>query len=145
MIRRTKIVATLGPASLERDILAGMIRAGLDVARLNTSHGDLDSHVRAVALVREVSAAEKRHVAVLMDLGGPKIRTGATPEGLPLILETGSTLTLTGPSAEACTPGRVSIDYTRLREDVAPGRTRGPLERIARALFPSAHRHRLGQ
>ena len=120
-MRRTKIVATLGPASLEREVLAAMIRAGLDVARLNTSHGDLDSHVRAVALVREVAAAENRHIAVLMDLGGPKIRTGGTLDGLPLILEKGATLTLTGPAPEPCTPTRVSIDYPRLREDVSPG------------------------
>lgn len=81
MRRRTKIVATLGPASDDPVVLAAMLRAGVDVVRLNLSHGTLDDHVQRVATVRRVAAAEGRVVAVLADLPGPKIRARPFPDG----------------------------------------------------------------
>jgi pyruvate kinase len=78
-MRRAKIVCTLGPASLHPETIAAMIRAGMDVVRLNTSHGTLESHSEAVALVREVAGHIGKPVAVLMDLAGPKLRTGERP------------------------------------------------------------------
>lgn len=81
MARRTKIVATLGPASDDPRVLAGMFRAGVDVVRLNLSHGDLDDHRRRLQAVRAVAAAEGRVVAVLADLPGPKIRARGFPPG----------------------------------------------------------------
>src|SRR5665213_1520807 len=74
--RRTKIVCTLGPASSREETIAAMIRAGMDVARLNTSHGTLAEHAEVIASVRKVAAAEGRSIAILMDLAGPKLRTG---------------------------------------------------------------------
>ena len=72
--RRTKIVATLGPASSSPEVLEQLILAGLDVARLNFSHGTPDDHKARAALVRELAAKHGRHVALLGDLQGPKIR-----------------------------------------------------------------------
>lgn len=119
-IRKTKIVATIGPASFDREVLRRMIRAGMDVARLNTSHGTLDWHREAVRLVREAAKAEGRPVAVLLDLAGPKIRTGETAGGRVLQLERGATVRVTAEPVEG-TEARFTIAYERLTDDVAPG------------------------
>ena len=81
MIRRTKIVATIGPASNEPDAVERLLLAGTDVCRLNLSHGSIDEHLATLKLIREVSARLGRYVAVMADLPGPKIRAGAFPEG----------------------------------------------------------------
>src|SRR5919108_3254727 len=75
-VERTKIVATLGPASSERAVLEAIVDAGVDVVRLNFSHGERADHLTRFALVREVAAERGRNVAILMDLQGPKIRVG---------------------------------------------------------------------
>ena len=75
-LRRTKIVATLGPASSSPEVLEQLIIAGIDVARLNFSHGTADDHKARANLVRELAAKHGRHVALLGDLQGPKIRIG---------------------------------------------------------------------
>jgi pyruvate kinase len=118
-LRRTKIVATLGPASLRPETVGAMLRAGMDVVRLNTSHGTIDEHVRACELVRKVSLDESKPVAVLMDLGGPKLRTGRTAGG-PIEIKTGAEVYLAyehGPS----TPQRITVEYPRLSQDVLAG------------------------
>jgi pyruvate kinase len=76
MLRRTRIVCTLGPSSTSLQVVRRLIGAGMDVARLNFSHGDADTHRRVAAVVREAACAAGRHVALLQDLQGPKIRTG---------------------------------------------------------------------
>ncbi len=119
-MRRTKIVATLGPASLHRDTIAAMIRAGMDVARLNTSHGTLEGHAHAAALVREVAAEEGRHVAVLMDLAGPKLRTGETEFTRTLELVPGHEIRLVNYPV-AGTESLLTVEYSRLTEDVQVG------------------------
>ena len=67
MEQKVKIVCTLGPASLKKDVLSAMIDAGMNVARLNFSHGTHESHLEALRLVRELSADKKRHIAVMLD------------------------------------------------------------------------------
>ena len=119
-MRHTKIVCTLGPASLHPDTLSAMIRAGMDVARLNTGHGTLEEHVRATAAVREAAANAGKPVAVLMDLGGPKLRTGPTAGGRLLELAAGKTIRLTQRLVEG-TEDLVTVDYARLTEDLVPG------------------------
>src|SRR5829696_6918115 len=74
--RRTKIVATLGPASIDADVIARLIQAGVDVFRLNMSHGDHDGHRTAHERVRAAAAELGRPVAILADLSGPKLRVG---------------------------------------------------------------------
>ena len=76
-MRRTKIVATIGPASREPEVLKRMVEAGLDVARLNFSHGNLELHAENAERVREAANAAGRQVAILQDLPGPKLRVGA--------------------------------------------------------------------
>jgi pyruvate kinase len=120
MMRHTKIVCTLGPASLRRETVAAMLRAGMDVARLNTSHGTIDEHIAALELVREVAGAEGKPVAVLMDLGGPKLRTGKTADGRPIDLSVGEEIRLTNDPVPV-TEGLVSVEYPRLTEDVLAG------------------------
>ena len=80
-MRRTKIVATLGPASVSTPVLARMIRAGLDVARLNFSHGTSSDHTRACRLVRSAAARARKNVGILLDLQGPRIRVGELKGG----------------------------------------------------------------
>ncbi|MDK2981874.1 MAG: pyruvate kinase [Chloroflexota bacterium] len=85
MKRRTKIVATLGPSSDSREMLPQMIEAGIDVARLNFSHGTHESHLKQIELIREFSKKFNKPVSILQDLQGPKLRVGTLPEeGVPL-------------------------------------------------------------
>ena len=81
MDRRTKIVATIGPASSDPDVLARMVEAGMDVARLNFSHGTAESHADMARRVREAAGRAGRPVAILQDLPGPKLRIGALRDG----------------------------------------------------------------
>src|SRR5687767_8658614 len=82
MLRSTKIVATLGPSSSEPVVLERMVRAGVDVVRLNFSHGTAEDHLKRAALVKEISARVGRTVAIMCDLQGPKIRVGKFKEGM---------------------------------------------------------------
>ncbi len=81
-MRRTKIVATIGPASRDPETLTRMVEAGLDVARLNFSHGDRDLHAENAQRVRAAASAAGRQVAILQDLPGPKIRIGKLEDDL---------------------------------------------------------------
>lgn len=119
-MRRTKIVCTLGPASLHPETIAAMIRAGMDVVRLNTSHGTLESHSEAVTLVREVAGHIGKPVAVLMDLAGPKLRTGETEFGRALELVAGREIRLTNQDV-AGTERLLPVEYPALTEDVMAG------------------------
>src|SRR3972149_133822 len=85
MLRSTKIVATLGPASSEPAVLERMIRAGVDVVRLNFSHGTAQDHEARAKLVKELATKTGRTVAIMCDLQGPKIRVGKFREGSALL------------------------------------------------------------
>ena len=97
-----------------------MIGAGMDVARLNTSHGSLEEHVRSATLVRDAATAAGKPVAVLMDLGGPKLRTGATAANRLLNLSPGKPIRLVQRHVEG-TEDLLTIDYARLTEDLVVG------------------------
>ena len=81
-MRRTKIVATIGPASREPESLLSLVEAGMDVARLNYSHGSLDEHAETAQRVRDASGRAGRPVAILQDLPGPKLRIGSLKDGV---------------------------------------------------------------
>ena len=81
-MRSTKIVATIGPASQEPDVLTAMIVAGMDVARLNFAHGTRDQHAETAGLIREAAERAGREVAILGDLPGPKLRLGPVAGGV---------------------------------------------------------------
>jgi pyruvate kinase len=116
--RRTKIVCTLGPASESQDVLAALIDAGMNVARLNFSHGDYESHQRRIDLVRTVSAQKGLHVAILQDLSGPKLRIG--PMLGPVELQSGAAFILTNRNVPG-NENEVSLTYSNLPQEVEVG------------------------
>ena len=122
MSRATKIVATLGPASSSPETLERMIRAGVDVVRLNFSHGTASDHIERAALVRDVARRAGREVAIMADLQGPKIRVGKF-EGGKTLLEPGQLFILDGAMSALGTNERVGLDYKELPRDVRPGDT----------------------
>ena len=122
MTRATKIVATLGPASSSPEVLERMIRAGVDVVRLNFSHGTAQDHIDRASLVREVARRVGKEVAIMADLQGPKIRVGRF-EGGKTMLEPGQRFILDGATTELGTNERVGLDYKELPRDLRPGDT----------------------
>lgn len=119
----TKIVATIGPASTDFDILVKMIRAGVDVVRLNFSHGKAQDHIDRAALVRRAAAACGVEVAIMADMQGPKIRVGKFEEG-KIFLNNGDKFILDakwGENGELGNQERVGLDYKALPRDVRPG------------------------
>ena len=94
-MRRTKIVCTIGPATESEERLEQLMRAGMNVARLNFSHGTQQEHKRVIERVRALSTRLGYAVAILQDLQGPKIRTGALQDGKPITLVDGTQVTIT--------------------------------------------------
>ncbi|MBV8244650.1 MAG: pyruvate kinase [Candidatus Eremiobacteraeota bacterium] len=119
--KRTKIVATVGPASREPAILRSLLIAGANVVRLNFSHGTKDEHGQVIDRIREISKALNLHTAVLQDLPGPKVRTGPLADGAESVrLERGASFVLTSDDVPG-TAERVSVSYKDLPADVAAG------------------------
>ncbi|MBP6057726.1 MAG: pyruvate kinase [Nitrosomonas sp.] len=121
MIRRTKIVATLGPACNNPKILERMIQAGVDVVRINFSHGTREQHIEFVELTRSLARAAGRTVGVLADLQGPKIRVGKFEHG-KIRLEVGDQFILDA-YCELGNQERVGLDYKELPNDLETGAT----------------------
>ena len=118
--RATKIVATLGPVSSEPAILGEMIRAGVNVVRLNFSHGSGHHHIELAGLVRQAAQAAGREVAIMADLQGPKIRVGKFAEG-KVHLEPGAKFVLDASRSEPGDIHGVGLDYKELPRDVKAG------------------------
>ncbi|MBA3419372.1 MAG: pyruvate kinase, partial [Geodermatophilaceae bacterium] len=119
MTRRAKIVCTLGPATSTPEMVQALVDAGMDVARLNFSHGTHDHHARAYDMVRQASDRSGRSVGILADLQGPKIRLGRFEQS-PVLWVAGEEITIT---VEECVGSRdrISTTYARLAMDVKPG------------------------
>ena len=117
--RQTKIVATLGPASSDPQVLERLIRAGVDVVRMNFSHGKAQDHIDRAALVRDIAVKVGKAVAIMADLQGPKIRVGKFADG-KVMLDVGQPFVLDDTS-EPGTKERVGLDYKELARDVRPG------------------------
>jgi pyruvate kinase len=120
-MRRTKIVATIGPVCRERPMLERLVRAGVDVVRLNFSHGEPEDHLKVMRAVREISAALDRPIAVLQDLSGPKIRTGRLRGGQPVSLADGARILITTDESVEGDGSIISTTYAALPADVRPG------------------------
>jgi len=118
-MRRTKIVATIGPASREPEVLARMVQAGMDVARLNFAHGNRELHAENAARVRAAAASAGRHVAILQDLPGPKIRIGAL-QGDIAELRPGDELVLVCGTELLGNAERMSVSWSGLSTAVEP-------------------------
>lgn len=120
MLRRTKIVATLGPASSDQAVLEQMIRAGVDLVRMNFSHGTVQDHVKRAETVREAAAVVGRTVGILADLQGPKIRVRKFENG-KIVLNKGDTFILDAALDGLGNQERVGLDYKDLPNDVSKG------------------------
>ena len=116
-MRRAKIVCTIGPASDSPEVLRQLIAAGLDLARLNFSHGTHERHADTIRAIREASTAAERPIAILQDLQGPRIRIGALAQ--PVSVKAGTTIMLSvatdGPASS------IPVTYAQLPADVKPG------------------------
>jgi len=118
--RKTKIVATLGPACSDPAVLRAVLEAGVDVARFNMSHGSHQEHAERMGLVRSLSGELDREVAVLVDLQGPKIRTGRLKGGGPVELVEGATVTVRPGDFEG-DAATIATAYEPLPDEVEPG------------------------
>jgi pyruvate kinase len=115
--RRTKIVATIGPASSSHDVVRDLVRAGVDAARLNMSHGGHDDHRKRAELVRRVQEEEARPIALIADLQGPKLRVGELPE--PIELGTGGSITVVGEASSR--DGEIPVLPAVISDVLQPG------------------------
>jgi pyruvate kinase len=123
MIRRTKILATIGPASEDPEVFRKMVKAGLNAVRCNFSHGTAEDHAKRVEMVRKIAKQEGKTIAVLADLQGPKIRVAKFKEG-KITLASGAEFVLDADlPRDAGDEHHVGIDYKELPRDVKPGDT----------------------
>jgi len=117
---KTKIVCTIGPASRTEKVLKGLIRAGMNIARLNLSHGSLDQHARDIRLTRRLSDESGRPVAILVDLPGPKIRVGMLNKE-PMVLKKGDNVTLTVRNLTGDTSLIIPVEFKGLIKSLKTG------------------------
>jgi len=120
LTHRTKVVATIGPASSSPDVIREMVQAGMNVARLNFSHGSYPDHARMVQVLRDMSEELDAPITLLQDLQGPKIRVGNLPEGSVPLVE-GETLILVPSADYQRDPNTVAIDYPYLAQEAKLG------------------------
>jgi len=121
MPKRTKIIATIGPASSSPAVIAKLIHAGMDAARLNFSHGERKDHISRIRLIRQASMSAGKPIAIIQDLQGPKLRVG-NMQNEGVVLKRGAIVTLTAKKVVG-TSGLISITYPRLAKDLRPGDT----------------------
>jgi pyruvate kinase len=119
-LRRTKIIATIGPASDTPEVLRALLTAGMDGARLNLSHGTHETHARTIAHLRAIAEELDSPVTILLDLQGPKVRVGQLPEG-GLTLVRGQTISLVPEGEFSGDPAAIPIDYADAAEEAKPG------------------------
>src|SRR3989339_238500 len=119
-MRLTKIVATIGPASNTDEMIKKLIEAGMNVARLNFSHGTYDDHKQTFNKIRSISRDMKKHIGILQDLSGPKIRVGVIKDN-GISLAEGDTLILSQNESDDGTNNRVYIKLQNFHQEVKPG------------------------
>jgi pyruvate kinase len=118
--RRAKIICTIGPACNTESVMRDLLRLGMDVARLNFSHGTHEDHAHNILRLRRAAERERRTVCILQDLQGPKIRTGQLEGHAPVLLKTGAIVTIT-PKDILGTATRISTTFPDLAREVSPG------------------------
>ncbi len=119
-LRRAKIISTIGPASNSEAILRDLLRLGMDVARLNFSHGTHEDHARNIQRIRRAARKEGRTVCILQDLQGPKIRTGRLKDHQPVLLKPGTQVTITSRDVPG-TSTLITTTFAGLAREVSPG------------------------
>src|SRR5690554_4653507 len=115
-MRKTKIVGTIGPVSDSKEVIAKLVEAGLDVARLNLSHGDYNEHSKKIELIREVEDDTGKTIGIMLDTRGPEVRTGHLKDG-EILLKTGDEIILTTEEVEGDN-NRITVSYKDLTRDV---------------------------
>jgi pyruvate kinase len=120
MTRNAKIIATVGPASSSRAQLKRLLQAGVDAIRLNFSHGNYDDHAKVIKEIRALAKAEKRSLAILQDLQGPKLRTGMLEDGEAILLSPGEQISLTTRDVIS-TKDTIQVKYDSFAQDVNEG------------------------
>src|SRR3954447_23543756 len=120
-MRRTKIVATIGPASRDPEVLVRMVEAGMDVARLNSSHGSAEEHAEVAQRVRNAAGRAGRQVAILQDLPGPKLRIGGLRDDVCELVVGDGLVFECGVNGDDGDARRMTIDWPGFAEAVAPG------------------------
>ena len=120
LARRTKIVATIGPATESADQITKLVKAGATTFRLNFSHGDHDEHAQRIKTIRQVSDELGIHIGILQDLQGPKIRLGRFKDG-PVKVDKGDKFILTSNEVE-CTKSIANVTYNKLVQEVTAGK-----------------------
>ncbi len=119
-LRRAKIICTIGPACDSEEMIRDLMRTGMDVARLNFSHGTHPEHSRRIRRLRRVARQLRRTICILQDLQGPKIRTGRLKDGEPVMLKSGARITIT-PRTVPGTADLIHTDFVGLANEVQPG------------------------
>ncbi len=120
MTRNAKIIATVGPASSSLDMLQRLLHAGVNVIRLNFSHGDYDDHAKVIKEARSLAKTEKKSLAILQDLQGPKLRTGMLEDGEAIILAPGEKIILTTRDVLG-TKDMIPVNYDSFAQDINEG------------------------
>jgi len=120
MSNKTKIVATIGPSSNKKPVLKKLISSGMNVARLNFSHGSYKDHEKVISDIRALSKEMNRPVGILLDLQGPKIRTDTLKNGKPVLLKKNRTIQITSKQVSG-SADIVSTTYKNLSKDVKKG------------------------
>ena len=120
-MKKTKVVCTMGPNTNNPEIMRGLVKNGMNVARFNFSHGDYEEHKGRMDLLKQIREEEHANVAILLDTKGPEIRTGVLKDGKKVHLKTGMEFTLTTEDIVG-DENRVSITYKGLAEDVDAGK-----------------------
>jgi pyruvate kinase len=120
MTRKAKIIATIGPASSSREAIRALVDAGMEIARLNFSHGTQEDHASVIKTIRSLEDELNRPITILQDLRGPKIRTGVLPDGKTIDLQTNDTLILST-KLEDANPQRIFVDFPGFPENVERG------------------------
>jgi pyruvate kinase len=118
--RRAKIICTIGPSSHDEEMLCALMRAGMDVARLNFSHGTHEKHAANIRRIREIAESEQRTICILQDLQGPKIRTGSLRDHKPVLLKAGSVVRITIRDIEG-TEELISTTFQDLPKEIHAG------------------------
>ena len=122
-MRKTKIVCTIGPKSESHEMLTKLVNNGMNVMRLNFSHGDFDEHGARIARLREIMAETGKRLAILLDTKGPEIRTVKLQDGKDVLLTAGQNFTLTTDTSIIGDNSRVAVTYAGLTDDLQPGNT----------------------
>ncbi|CAM3085936.1 pyruvate kinase PykF [Streptobacillus felis] len=123
-IKMTKVVCTIGPKSEKKEVLKQLILSGMNVMRLNFSHGDFEEHGARIKTIREISQETGKHVAILLDTKGPEIRTGSHAEGdVKYDLVEGQDFVVTTDYEFKGTPEKISVSYPNMTKDLKPGDT----------------------